>query len=121
MEIHFVHRNNAGGLGVVGVLVKPGKSNPTFAKIIANMPDAEGPAVKAATGLDPSRLLPRERGYYRYSGSLTTPPCSETVEWMLLKRPIEVAAADIAVFAKIYPMNARPTQKIDRRFVLRSV
>jgi carbonic anhydrase len=67
MEIHFVHRNNAGGLGVVGVLVKPGKSNPTFAKIIANMPDAEGPAVKAAAGLNPSRLLPRERGYYRYS------------------------------------------------------
>jgi len=121
MEIHFVHSNGAGALAVIGVLVKPGKSNPAFAKIIASMPAAEGSPVKAAAGVDPAGLLPKERGYYLYSGSLTTPPCSETVEWMLLKQPVEVAAADIAAFAKLYPVNARPVQKIDRRFVLRSL
>jgi carbonic anhydrase len=121
MEIHFVHRNDAGALAVIGVLVNPGKSNPAFAKIVATMPSVEGSPVKAPAGVDPRGLLPKTRGYYYYSGSLTTPPCSETVEWIVLKRPIEAAEADIAAFAKFYPMNARPVQQIDRRFVLRSL
>lgn len=120
MEIHFVH-SNAAGLAVVGTLVKPGKSNSTFRKIIAAMPGAEGPAQKAPAGLNPAGLLPKARGYYRYSGSLTTPPCSETVEWMLLRQPVEAAPADIEAFGKLFPMNARPAQQIERRFVLRSV
>jgi carbonic anhydrase len=65
-------------------------------------------------------LLPAKRDYYFYEGSLTTPPCSEVVNWMLLTDPIEVAAADVASFAKLYPMNARPVQKANRRFVLQS-
>jgi carbonic anhydrase len=121
MEIHFVHSNDAGGLAVVGVLLKPGKSNPAFAKIIAAMPAGEGTPVQAPAALKPLGLLPKARGYYHYTGSLTTPPCSETVKWMLLRQPIEVAARDIDAFAKLYPMNARPAQKINRRFVLRSL
>ncbi|WP_041369241.1 carbonic anhydrase [Methylocella silvestris] len=120
MEIHFVHRNEK-GLAVVGALVKPGKSNPTFRKIVAAMPGAEGPAQKAPAGLNPRGLLPKARGYFRYSGSLTTPPCSETVDWLVLRHPVEVLSADIDAFAELYPMNARPAQQIDRRFVLRSV
>lgn len=120
MEAHFVHRNAAGSLGVIGVLITPGKPNPVFAKVVATMPAAEGPPVKADPGIDPNSLLPSKLAYYRYSGSLTTPPCSETVDWMLLEEPIEVAEADVAAFAKLYPMNARPAQKLDRRFVLRS-
>jgi carbonic anhydrase len=58
--------------------------------------------------------------YYGYHGSLTTPPCSKTVEWLLLTDPIQVADADIAGFAKLYAMNARPAQKANRRDVLRS-
>ncbi|SFV18759.1 carbonic anhydrase [Bradyrhizobium arachidis] len=50
-----------------------------------------------------------------------TPPCSEVVEWLLLADPIQVSAADVAAFAKLYPMNARPVQKDNRRFVLRSI
>jgi carbonic anhydrase len=64
--------------------------------------------------------LPERRGYYRYPGSLTTPPCSEIVEWLLLTDPIEVAEADIEGFAKLYPLNARPAQKDNRRYVLQS-
>jgi carbonic anhydrase len=120
MEAHFVHRNAAGSLGVIGVLITTGKPNPVFAKVTATMPPVEGPAVKADPEINPSGLLPAKRGYYLYSGSLTTPPCSETVDWMLLADPIEVAEADVAAFAKLYPMNARPAQKLDRRFVLRS-
>ncbi len=120
MEAHFVHGTASGSLGVIGVLMTVGKPNSVFAEIAATMPTSAGTSVTAGPGIDPSGLLPSRRGYYRYSGSLTTPPCSETVDWMLLADPIEVAEADIDAFAKLYPMNARPAQKLDRRFVLHS-
>jgi carbonic anhydrase len=120
MEAHFVHRADSGGLAVVGVMFSEGKPNATFGKIIATMPAKEGPAVKADGGINPNGLLPAKLGYYRYPGSLTTPPCSEVVEWLVLTDPIQVAATDVAGFAKLYPMNARPAQKDNRRYVLQS-
>jgi carbonic anhydrase len=120
MEVHFVHANPQAGLAVLGALMTTGGSNAVFNKVVATMPQAEGPAVKADPGIDPNGLLPAGRGYYRYEGSLTTPPCSETVDWHLLTDPIQVAQADVERFAKLYPMNARPAQKVARRFVLRS-
>jgi carbonic anhydrase len=120
MEVHFVHRHAAGKLAVVGVLMTAGRANPAFNKVVATMPAKEGPAVPADPGIDPNRLLPARRGYYRYEGSLTTPPCSETVDWFLLTQPMPVAEADIDAFARLYAMNARPVQKLERRFVLRS-
>ena len=120
MEAHFVHANPAGALAVVGVLMATGKPNAVFSKIVSTMPDKEGPPVRVDAAIDPNGLLPKKRSYYRYSGSLTTPPCSETVDWLLLTDPIEVAEADVARFAKLYPLNARPAQKSNRRFVLLS-
>ena len=120
MEAHFVHAKDGGGLAVVGVLMAEGRANKAFSEIVKTMPATGGPAVKAAPAINPKAMLPRHLGYYRYSGSLTTPPCSETVEWLLLQDPIQVAAADVAAFAKLYPMNARPVQMDNRRFVLRS-
>jgi carbonic anhydrase len=120
MEAHFVHRSDAGALAVVGVLLTIGTPNAAFRKIVATMPATEGPAVKADAGIDPNALVPAKRSYFRYPGSLTTPPCSEIVEWLVLTEPMQVAAADVASFAKLYPMNARPAQKDNRRYVLRS-
>jgi|SRR5215467_12681478 len=120
MEVHFVHANVAGSLAVVGVLMTIGLSNSVFHKIVTTMPEKAGPAVQADPAINPNGLLPAKRGYYRYSGSLTTPPCSETVDWLLLADGIEVADADVGRFQQLYPMNARPVQKTDRRFVLRS-
>jgi carbonic anhydrase len=120
MEVHFVHTNAAGNAAAVGVLMVPGKPNATFHKIVQTMPATEGPPVKADPAINPNGLLPRRRLYFRYEGSLTIPPCGENIEWSLLRTPIEVAEADIAAFAKIYPMNARPVQKDNRRFVLQS-
>ena len=120
MEAHFVHADASGGLAVVGALMVAGKPNPVFSRIIATMPTHEGEPVKADPAVNPNGLLPRRLGYYRYPGSLTTPPCSETVEWLLLTDPIQVADADIAGFAKLYAMNARPVQKANRRDLLRS-
>ncbi len=120
MEVHFVHGNAAGGLAVVGVLMSAGRANPAFSKIVKTMPMQEGPAAKADAGIDARSLLPVRHNYYRYAGSLTTPPCSEVVNWLLLHEPIQVAQADIDAFAKLYPLNARPVQKDNRRYVLSS-
>lgn len=120
MEVHFVHRNSAGGLAVIGALMAAGNPNAAFSKIVATMPAHEGPAVEADAAIDPNKLLPAARSYYCYAGSLTTPPCSEVVNWLLLREPFHVAQADIDAFAKLYPMNARPVQKDNRRFVLSS-
>jgi carbonic anhydrase len=120
MEAHFVHAHASGALAVVGALMVAGKPNPVFSKIVATMPTHEGETVKADPVINPNGLLPRRLTYYRYPGSLTTPPCSETVEWLLLTDPIQVSDVDIAGFAKLYAMNARPAQSTNRRDVLRS-
>lgn len=120
MEVHFVHRNDRGTLGVCGVLMTEGAANPCFAAIAAAMPAKPGVVKAGVDALKPEQLLPAGRAYYRYAGSLTTPPCSEDVDWFLLKDTIEVSAADVAAFAKLYPMNARPVQKGFKRFVLSS-
>ena len=120
MEVHFVHRNSAGGLAVIGALMTAGQSNPVFHKITTTMPAHAGEPIKATQGIDPTSLLPLQRSYYRYAGSLTTPPCSETVEWLVLHQSLRVAKSDIDAFAKLFPMNARPVQKDNRRFVLTS-
>jgi carbonic anhydrase len=118
MEAHFVHRADSGALAVVGVLMSTGKPNAAFAKVVATMPAKEGPPVKADPSFNPNDMLPRKLTYYRYPGSLTTPPCAETVEWLLLTNPITVTESDVAAFAKLYPLNARPVQRDNRRYVL---
>jgi carbonic anhydrase len=120
MEVHFVHQHASGALAVVGVLMATGGRNAAFSKLVATMPDKAGASVPADKAIDPNGFLPKQHSYYRYAGSLTTPPCAETVEWLLLTTPIHVAEADVAAFAKLYPMNARPAQKLYRRDVLRS-
>lgn len=120
MEAHFVHEGLDGAIAVVGVLIVPGKMNATFSQIVKTMPTTEGLPIIADPDINPNSLLPAARAYYRYSGSLTTPPCSEVVEWLILTEPIQVSDSDIASFAQLYPMNARPAQKESRRYVLRS-
>jgi carbonic anhydrase len=120
MEAQFVHANAAGNLAIVSVLLTGGRPNKAFNEIVLTMPNREGPVVKADAKIDPNAFLPAKRGYYRYQGSLTTPPCSETVDWYIFADPVQVSDADINSFARLYPMNARPVQKDNRRFVLRS-
>ena len=120
MEAHFVHAHASGALAVVAALMVAGKPNLVFSRIITTMPTHEGETVKADPAINPNGLLSRGRlAYYRYPGSLTTPPCSETVEWLLLTNPIQVADADMTAFANVFEMNARPAQKVNRRAVLR--
>lgn len=118
MEVHFVHRAADGRLGVIGVLMRPGAANPAFSAVMAAAPSKEGKASLKAP-VDPLAMLPARRGYFRYEGSLTTPPCSEVADWMVLVEPITIAQADFDSFKKLFPMNARPLQPVNRRFLLK--
>jgi carbonic anhydrase len=120
MEAHFVHRADSGALAVLGVLMTTGSPNAAFNRIVATMPPQPARPVEADARINPNGLLPANRSYYRYSGSLTTPPCAETVEWLLLRTPLQVSGADIATFAKLYQDNVRPAQQSNRRYVLES-
>jgi carbonic anhydrase len=120
MELHFVHSRPDRNAAAVGIFMVPGKSNATFRKIVQTMPTSPGAPVAADPSIDPNGLLPAKHDYFRYEGSLTIPPCDENIEWTILRMPLEVAEEDIATFAKVYAMNARPVQNDNRRFVLQS-
>jgi carbonic anhydrase len=117
MEAHFVNADDKGGVLVVGVFMKAGASHPPFAHLMASAPKEEGSAVLNSP-VDPSAFLPADPTRFRYEGSLTTPPCSEIVDWNIYAAPIEVAQSDIDAFKSIFPMNARPLQNLGRRFLL---
>lgn len=118
MELHFVHKNAAGGLAVIGVLLTVGEENPAYDTLWAAQPEektAEGEGNKVA-GFDLTKLLPPDLHAWRYPGSLTTPPCTEGVSWNVLATPAAVSQAQIDEFR--YDHNARPVQDIGDRLVL---
>lgn len=117
---HLVHRNDAGAVTVVAVLFKQGKKNPALEKVFAAMPEHADGKADLAGGMNASELLPVKRAYWAFEGSLTTPPCSEGVQWQVLKTPVEMSRAQIAAFRKLYPMNARPVQPLNGRSLLES-
>ena len=110
MELHLVHKDAEGRLAVVAVLLERGRDQPLVQTIWNNLPLEKGDEVAAKAPIDVSALLPNDRRYYTYMGSLTTPPCSEGVLWMVMKQPVPVSPEQIGIFARLYPMNARPIQ-----------
>ena len=116
---HLVHKNAAGQLAVVAILFKEGKENTALKNIFNALPSHEGKeALKA--DFDLSKLLPSTLGYYTFNGSLTTPPCSEGVAWHVLKTSVEISAAQLNAFKKIFKMNARPVQPLNGRKIQES-
>lgn len=119
MEMHLVHKNAKGQLAVVGVFMKAGAENAVLAKAWDHMPAHAGkPEQVASVSIIPADLLPANRSYSRFDGSLTTPPCSEGVKWFVMKDAIEVSAAQVQKFAKVVGANARPIQPLNGRAVL---
>jgi len=120
MEAHFVHSSKDGELAVVAVMFKVGKFNPNISKLILNM--AKHPGNKnniRNLNLKANDLLPNSLEYYRFNGSLTTPPCSEGVRWFVLKKPVEISQAQLEAFQKVMGKNNRPTQPINARMILK--
>lgn len=119
LECHFVHKAADGALAVIGVFIRPGSANAALTPIWQAMPSAPGPE-KAVAGVlvDSAGLLPKQRVYYRYFGSLTTPPCTEGITWTVFRTPVHASPEQIRRFAALFPMNARPAQPLNRRFLL---
>jgi carbonic anhydrase len=121
MVVHLVHADEEGKLAVVAVLLQQGEDNPLVHELWNNLPKEKDKEESLnSVQIDAAGLLPADRGYYTFPGSLTTPPCSENVTWFVLKHPVTVSAAEIEQFAKLYRNNARPTQPLYDRVVLES-
>ncbi len=120
MVAHLVHKDLDGRLAVVAVLLERGSAHPLVQSVWNNLPLEKGEDVAARTTLDMNALLPTERSYFTYMGSLTTPPCSEGVLWMVMKTPMPIAPEQIGVFSRLYPMNARPIQSVAGRLIKES-
>ena len=117
MEAHFIHTAQDGSLAVIGVMMKVGVPNPTIEGIWQNVPMAGKVKNVSGVSIDASNLMPEDKSYYTYRGSLTTPPCREGVQWYLLKDEIELSATQLKAFQAVYPVNARPIQDLGARTV----
>ncbi len=120
MEGHFVHADKDGNLTVVAVMYKEGSANPAFDYLWKNMPSKAGDKVALDSKENVINLLPKDHAYYRFSGSLTTPPCTEGVRWIVMKHAVSVSKAQIEAFSKVmgHPNN-RPLQPVNAREILK--
>jgi carbonic anhydrase len=116
-EVHFVNRKADGSLAVVGVFVTEGAANPALAALLTALPSQEGEAGVTRPAVDPGRLLPDDRHYFAYSGSLTAPPCTEGVRWNVLSTPVEASADQIAALSAALGPSNRAVQPMHERTV----
>lgn len=122
MVAHLVHRNDVGQLAVLAVLLEEGEENPLIDKVWTHMPLDANDSVRLPPDLvNLNELLPKDQRYYQYLGSLTTPPCTEGVLWMILKQPVSLSRAQLRLFGQLYPHNARPVQPVHGRPVREAV
>lgn len=116
LELHFVHKSTEGSLAVIGVMFKEGQENKILKTLWAGIPSEKNKEIEIdGWTLDPRALMPTKHTHYHYAGSLTTPPCSEKVNWNVLNSPIEASTEQIGAFKKLYPINARPAQPLNSR------
>ncbi|NTV09642.1 MAG: carbonic anhydrase family protein [Zoogloea sp.] len=120
MVAHLVHKDLDGRLAVVAVLLERGQPNPLVQTLWNNLPLERDADYSPQVAIELEQILPADRSYYTYMGSLTTPPCSEGVLWMVMKQPVQVSAEQIAIFSRLYPMNARPVQSAKGRLIKES-
>lgn len=120
MEAHFVHADKNHNLAVVAVMFEEGETNGTIADLWQQMPDQAGEQQELTSTVNAQALLPESKDYYYYNGSLTTPPCTEGVMWMVMKQPVSIAESQVSAFAGVigHP-NHRPVQPVNARRVLK--
>ena len=117
MEMHLVHKSDDGTIAVIAVLIEEGADNPAFDQVWNYLPTKTNRERKENVTIDAATLLPTDQNYYRYTGSFTTPPCTENVLWMILKTPVELSELQITKFKKIIDGNNRPVQPLNERAV----
>ena len=120
MSLHLVHKNDQGQLAVVGLLFDKGPAQPVLQQVWNNLPLEKNEENPASSPIELNELLPSDRRYFTYMGSLTTPPCSEGVKWIVMRQPVTLTKEQIDIFARMYPMNARPIQAVAGRRIIQS-
>ncbi|MCC7701765.1 carbonic anhydrase family protein [Janthinobacterium sp. GW460P] len=120
MVVHLVHRDAEGRLAVLALLLERGAPQATIQTVWNNLPLEKFDTMQPTILLDPAEMLPARRDYYTYMGSLTSPPCSEGVLWLVMKQPVQASPAQMALFSRLYPLNARPVQSGNGRIIKES-
>jgi len=119
MEAHFVHADADGNLAVVAIMFEPGEHNAELEKAWAHMPENEGGEHALSNAVDANTLLPLDHDYYRFNGSLTTPPCSEGVNWFVMKHFDTASQQQIDKFTHtMHHANNRPVQPVNAREII---
>ncbi|MCU0967693.1 MAG: carbonic anhydrase family protein [Rubrivivax sp.] len=120
MSLQLLHRDADGRLAMAELLLEPGAPSPAVQAVWNNLPLERNEPFAGSGPLDPGALLPADRRYFAYMGSLTTPPCTEGVLWVVMRQPVEISPEQIGIFARLYPSNARPVQALAGRLVKQS-
>lgn len=120
MEAHLVHKDKDGNLAVIGIMYTKGQENSSIANIWSNLPAKKDEVSKNdKITVKPEDMLPANRDYYLFNGSLTTPPCSEGVRWLVMKNPVEASAEQVEKFHSLFQVDTnRPLQPVNARPVL---
>ncbi|MFD0952680.1 carbonic anhydrase [Virgibacillus natechei] len=120
MELHLVHEDANGKLAVLGLMIKEGRENGNLASVWEILPKEETEKdIPVNEPIDLQSLLPQDQTSFHYNGSLTTPPCTEEVQWIIFEQPIEMSKVQIQAFQEIFPDNYRPVQPLNEREVIR--
>jgi carbonic anhydrase len=120
MVVHLVHKDGEGRIAMLALLLERGKPQPVIQTVWNNLPLEKLETLAPAIELDPMDLLPAKREYFTFMGSMTTPPCQEGVLWLVMKEPVQASPAQMALFSRLYPLNARPTQPSSGRIIKES-
>ncbi len=120
MVVHLVHRDVEGKMAVLAVLLERGAAHNLIQTVWNNLPLEKHDTVQPSVVLDVAELLPERRDYYTYMGSLSTPPCTEGVLWLVMKQPMQASPQQMAIFSRLYPFNARPVQAHSGRVIKES-
>ncbi len=118
LEMHFVHQNaTTGKLAVIGVLVEEGTENAVLEHFVHHLPGTKDGSYESSDTFSALDLMPSDKSYFTYAGSLTTPPCSEIVTWIVMEHPIEASTTQIHDFEALEHENARPVQVLGSRVI----
>jgi carbonic anhydrase len=120
MVMHMVHKSAEGKIAIIAVLLERGQPHGLIQTIWDNLPLEKQEVVAPSIVIDPMEALPSSREYFTYMGSLTEPPCTEGVLWMVFKQPRQASPAQMALFSRLYPLNARPVQSTSGRMIKES-
>ena len=118
MEAQLVHRDSKNNIAIVSIFFEEGSDNFVLNRLLRNLPENKNETQDIKSEVFAYEILPSLREYYRFNGSLTTPPCTEGVKWIIMKTTVELSKSQLNDFTKVIPNNARDIQEINARIIL---